>query len=189
MHWGDRIPDVGNRSGEASLGLWDFAPEVGSLPLQYLEPLVDLLSRHTSTPDRVWFGVWDGFGGLKIRPGGTAVLTWGRPKPKPRPVRRPPPAPTFELPNRAYYLLSGPLTGVRESMCEGQRWQSANLWWPDDRSWCIVTEIDLEWTYVSGDMVMIQALLDHPFLEALPIQITDRVGLESDGLCPPPLAP
>lgn len=151
-----------------------------------MDALVDVLSRHTTTPDRVWPGVWDGFGGLKIRPGGTAVLEWGRPKAKPRPIRRPPPAPTFQLPNRAYYLLSGPLTGIHESMCDGPVWQSANLCWPEDRSWCIATEIDLEWTYGGGDMVMIQALLDDPLLEAPPIQINDGIGHESDRMCPPP---
>lgn len=188
MQW-HLISGVGYRSGQNSPGLWDLAPEVGSLPRQHMEPLVDLLSRHTSTPDRVWFGVWDGFGGLKIRPGGTAVPEWGQPKPKPRLVRRLPLAPTFQLPKRAYYLLSGPLTGLHESMCEGQRWQSANLCWPEDRSWCIATEIDLEWTYVGGDMVMIQTLLDEPGLEAVPVQITDGIGSESVQPRPPPLAP
>lgn len=95
MHWGHRVSGVGNQSGEDSSGLWDIASDVGSLPLQYMDALVDVLSRHITTPDRVWFGVWDGFGGFRIRPGGTAVLEWGRPKARPRPVRRPSPAPTF----------------------------------------------------------------------------------------------
>lgn len=188
MQW-NGISGIWEHSGETSPGLWDLEPDVGSLPLQYLDHLVDLLSPHTSRPGQVWFGVWDGFGCLKIRPGGTAVLASSGRETKRRSVRKSPSAPTFELPNRAYYLLSGPLAGIRESMCEEPFWQSANLLWPADRSWCVATEIDFTWTYVGGDEALIQALVEDTFLEALPTHINHKITYQADRINPPPAGP
>ena len=44
-------------------------------------------------------------------------------------------------------------------MCEGPLWQSANLWWPEDRAWCVTTDIDFAWTYVGGDRSLIEELI------------------------------
>jgi hypothetical protein len=44
----------------------------------------------------------------------------------------------------------------------------ANLWWPDDRAWCVATEIDLAWTYVGGPAALIGDVLANPHLEAQP---------------------
>jgi hypothetical protein len=45
---------------------------------------------------------------------------------------------------------------------------SPNLWWPDDRAWCIATETDLAWTYVGGSAALISEVLANPRLEAQP---------------------
>jgi hypothetical protein len=147
MQW-PHISGVWEHSGENSPGLWDLEPDVGSLPRRYTDRLRDLLAQYTSTSDQVWFCVWDGFGALKIRPGGGFILTSGRLRRIRRRDRRPPPAPTLQLPDRAYYLFSGPIRGIGESMCE--HWQSTNLLWPEDRAWCVATEIDFAWTYIGG---------------------------------------
>jgi hypothetical protein len=47
-------------------GLWDSEPEQGSLPEKLISALVPVLARHTRTPERCWFGVWDGHGCLAI---------------------------------------------------------------------------------------------------------------------------
>ena len=45
--------------------------------------------------------------------------------------------------------------------------QSANLWWPADRAWCVATEIDFAWTYVGGTRAVVDALLADPRLDAV----------------------
>lgn len=191
MQW-PNISGTWGYSDAESRGLWDLQSEDGSLPRNCAERLRDVLAGYTSTPDRVWFAVWDGFGGLKIRPGGTATLSFG-PEGVQYAVHRPPPgpapAPTFQLPNRDYYLLSGPLEAIGESMCEASMWQSANLWWPDDRAWCVATEIDFSWTYVGGDGPLVEALVSDPSLEILPALIDHAITYEADRINPQPPHP
>jgi hypothetical protein len=40
-------------------------PAEGTLPLDTAIALADVLARHTATPDRCWFAVWEGFGALR----------------------------------------------------------------------------------------------------------------------------
>jgi hypothetical protein len=42
-----------------------------------------------------------------------------------------------------------------------------SCWWPEDRAWCVATEIDFTWTYVGGTRECIQQVIDDPELEAL----------------------
>jgi hypothetical protein len=185
MQW-PHVSGVWEGSGENSPRLWDLEPDVGSLPRRYTDRLCDLLAQYTTTSDRVWFCVWDGFGDLKIHPGGSVLLKSGRPGGKRRRAQQPPPAPTLQLPNRAYYLLSGPIGGIGESMCAG--WQSANLFWPEDRAWCVATEIDFAWTYIGGGEALIQGLINDPALEAMAAQIHNGITYEADRINPPPPA-
>ena len=75
-------------------GVYDVAPAVGSLPEDLAGVLADVLSRHTSTPERCWFAVWEGFGGIR------ADI---------------PAAQRFRLPERAYHLLVGGVGAATES--------------------------------------------------------------------------
>ena len=45
-------------------------------------------------------------------------------------------------------------------------YQSANIVWPDDRSWCLATDIDLNSSYLGGTKALIEAVLRHEALEA-----------------------
>lgn len=69
-------------------------------------------------------------------------------------------------PHRFYHLVQGPVEGIRESFLGpwGNKaiWQSANLWWPNDRAWFVATEIDLMSTYVGGTQAYIDAVLGDP---------------------------
>src|SRR5215472_15685756 len=51
-------------------GVWDHQPEEGSLPEALVPVLTSVLARHTATPGRCWFAVWDGWGA--IEPGVTS---------------------------------------------------------------------------------------------------------------------
>jgi hypothetical protein len=66
------------------LGVCEVAPEIGSLPLELVQPLTTVLARHTTTAERCWFAFWDGFGGLRHE----IAL-----------------APIFAAPHREYHLL------------------------------------------------------------------------------------
>jgi hypothetical protein len=57
----------------------------------------------------------------------------------------------------------------------GER-QVANLWWPQDRAWCVATEIDLAWTYVGGQAGLIRQLLAQTRIEALPAAPDGELG-------------
>jgi hypothetical protein len=73
----------------------------------------------------------------------------------------------FSVPGRDVFLLEGSVTDALITL-EGIDWcfQSAMLWWPDDRAWCVSTEIDFSWTYVGGSQNCIAEVLNDPLLEA-----------------------
>lgn len=94
-------------------------------------------ARHTTTPDCVWFGIWEGHGfENRGTEGQLATL------------------PRFALPHRTYYLLSGhasAATAIEEPGGSG-RWRPPDLWWPDDRSWFVATDVDFWCNYVAGSV-------------------------------------
>lgn len=146
--------------------LWTDEPGPGSLPAELRRALSDVLAAHTSTPDRCWFAVWEGWGGLEVPAG----------------------APKVGTPQRRYYLATGPLSTAHESIFHRFD-RSANLWWPDDRAWCVTTEVDFSWTYVGGTQECIASILAHPGIEALPAQLSDRVTYTGDQINPAPPHP
>jgi hypothetical protein len=147
----------------AQPGVFDHPPLEGSLPRELAERLPGTLSRHTTTPGRCWFAFWYGFGDL------------------PDEARR---APSFETPGRVYHLFAGPAQAVADSVCS-VRYQSANLWWPDDRAWCVATEIDLKTTYIGCSRACRDELLAMSELEAMEIDPSTGIAYLSDSLNPP----
>ena len=131
-------------------------PRMGTLHLEQRRILVDHLRSATTTPDRCWFAMWEGFGGLGDRE-----------------VRE-----RVELPQRKYLLYAGPIDRALESPHPYD--QSPNLWWPDDRAWFVATEIDFDSTFVGGDDRLIAALVTDKRLEALPIALSTRADAAAD---------
>jgi hypothetical protein len=125
------------------------APFTGTLDCGDLRALLDVLAPDTA--GECWFGVWAGFG-------------W---------VPDPPPAPLLALPERPLLLYRGPPEAAT-ALCEPFE-QSPTLWWPDDRAWCVASEIDFHSTCVGGSRRLIDRLLGDPRLEALEVAVTDRV--------------
>jgi hypothetical protein len=66
---------------------------------------------------------------------------------------------------RDYVLYAGPLSAVT-SFYWGH-WDSVNIWWPEDRKWCVATDIDLDSTYVGGSEACIEALVNDAWFEVL----------------------
>lgn len=146
---------------------WRSAPEEGSLDQSSAGALAEILRGHTQTPDRCWFAIWDG---------------WGSVRPE---IKR---APTFELPGRRYYLLEGALDAISVTASVPEwSYQSASLWWPDDRAWCVATEVDLESTYVGGTAACIDTIIGQPILESMKVQVTHGMTWAADTLNPNPL--
>jgi hypothetical protein len=143
--------DLGDLTNWASGTL---APDLASI-------LVTALARHTRTPDRCYFAVWEGFGGLS------------------RDVAL---APTFTLPNRRYHLLAGPVDAARVSVLGDMRDQSPNIWWPEDRGWCVATEIDLQSTYVGCSAECLSEITSLDGVEAWAVPPETGVTFDSDTL-------
>jgi hypothetical protein len=125
-------------------------PQIGTLHPADADALAGMLAQHTSTPDRCWFCTWEGWGSVVLDDG-----------------------PRVELPGRNYALFVGPLAAL-PSLMDAQADHSPNLWWPDDRAWCVATEIDLAWTYVGGSAALISDVLANPRLESQPASPDDN---------------
>jgi hypothetical protein len=92
--------------------------------------------------------------------------------------------PRVRLPQRSYFLLQGPLDAAMELgwMLDVSHFspQSPNLFWPNDHSWCVATEIDLDSSYVGGSKELVQRLVADEELEALVAAPEDPVDSRSD---------
>ena len=137
---------------------WDGAPAEGHLPVAVAGLLASLLGRHTTTPDACWFGRWDGFGYDEPRLEGLPRLSLAG--------------------GHDVVLVRGTVADVVRNLAPEPHEQSANLWWPADQAWCVVTDIDLMSTYVGGSTACISDLLATPGLEVLPAVPDDRVAID-----------
>jgi hypothetical protein len=110
--------------------LWSSHPEIGRMPRDIATRLMQTLRLHTSSSDRCWFAIWEGWGDLNIIDGTV---------------------PKVLVPQREMFLFNGTIDDVLKSPVDPLHgYRSPNLWWPEDRSWCVATEIDFPWTYIGG---------------------------------------
>jgi hypothetical protein len=154
---------TGRSQYDSQPGIYEMAPRIGSLPRELVRPLLSVLSAHTASPARCWFAVWVGLGSL-------------------RPELRY--APTFAPPHREYALLEGRVDCALENFAEPRSYQSPTIWWPDDRAWCVATEVDLNTTYVGCSEPCRDDLLLQPELEAFAIDPKYGIDWRSDRLNP-----
>ncbi len=138
--------------------VWDDGPSEGHLPVAVAARLAEVLARHTATPADCVFGRWDGFG-------------YDLPSPEvpPRLLLRG---------EQDVVLVRGPIDAAARNLAPEPHEQSANLWWPADRSWCVVTDIDLMSSYVGGSAACIAELLARPGLEVAPATPGDPVAVD-----------
>jgi len=54
------------------------------------------------------------------------------------------------------------------------RQEAPNYIWPDDKTWIVATEIEGFSTYVGAPKKQIDQILESPFFEAFPCELTDR---------------
>ncbi|HUG84605.1 MAG TPA: hypothetical protein VMM13_08560 [Euzebya sp.] len=133
--------------GPPQLEGWQ-SPAQGRLDQRTAAGLVAVLQSATDTPANVFVGVWTGWGGF--------------------PYQRFPGAAVIPTEARGHRLLRGPLTGVLQPVSDrSDEVETSGIWWPADRAWVVVTEIDFEWTFVAGSEALVEELASHPDLEVL----------------------
>ena len=130
------------------------APLRGSLTEEQNIALAEVLAGFTTLPDKVWYCLWEGYGCPEL----------------PAPGQGPP---RVHLEHEDCLLFTGPIT-ASSSLQPGWA-QSPTLWWPDDRTWCVSTPVDGFSTYVGGSAPCLNALVNDPRLEILPIQIDQPI--------------
>lgn len=106
---------------------------------EQVDALLPILARHTNSTSG-WFLLWDGFGDTD-----------------PRPFRD---QPKVDHQWRSYHLMSGPLAAYPEIA------NTPSYYWPEDRAWCVATDIDFAWAYVSGTTACIDEVTSKPVLDA-----------------------
>jgi hypothetical protein len=165
MQWPSITGDWRYYSRDAQPGLWDLTPTEGSLPRPQIERLIALLGKHTASADRCWFAVWDGYGTLSVAPEGI---------------------PRVEMPQRPMLLFAGALSAAATSLAEDPWEQSPSLWWPDDRAWCVATDVDLMTTYIAANRKCIEDLTADAALEVLEVTIDQGITFGADKINPQP---
>ena len=154
---------------------WGTHPRVGHLPDEECMALTRILSAFTSTSESCYFCVWKGYGGMDTH-------YRGKPKVKTEP-------------GWEYWLFRGPIHGAISGLHPTS--EPANIWWPEDRAWCVVTHVDFPETYVGGTQACIDRILIHSnwywgnkssmrfsSLEALQISLDARVDAQGDSINP-----
>lgn len=173
----------------AGVAPWVAEPNQGSLDSDDVIALADFLANFTDTPQRCFFAVWEGYG--QFTPGATAMVcsfseSGAEPKvPLPEPQFPVPPAEVLTAERltgvgRDYVLYAGPLSAV--TSFHVNLWDPPNIWWPEDRKWCVATDIDLDSTYMCASEACIEALANDARFEVLPTTLDAPVYLAADTL-------
>ena len=136
-----RLADLVSAAEREAAGRLAVSLPAGELPYDLLDALVKYLKSVTPSQGLCWFAVWDGYADLP----------------------REPEALNVHLPIREYRLYQGPLA---EAMSLGW-WHPPALWWPEDRSWFVGGDTDLDSTYVGGSEDLIGKLLKADGVEAM----------------------
>lgn len=168
-------------------------PQVGCLSCDRCHLLFAALASRTTTAETCWLGIWEGWG-----IGGTRVASFGGDsegaefKARQQEIerfntaleevqQRVEDAPRFEHPARKYILAKAPL----RSACELGRSPlnvTPSLVWPDDRAWCVGTEIDFDSTLVAASEECVTALLSKDGLEVVRVEPNGRLDIDGDVL-------
>jgi hypothetical protein len=159
------------------------APALGELDLQSLNSLCEVLEDNSQDSKNVFYGLSTIHSGVR-----NAFDT----------------APMFQLPQRDFVILSGPLSAIatvgfagtsgtsvkfrepEEAATEAPMHSSSftrispNLIWPSDHNWFVATEYEFDSTLIGGSSILIADLIDQAHLETWIIQPEDSLSYEGD---------
>jgi hypothetical protein len=182
-------------------------PFVGGLDLVQLRLLCEILAGHTSTPSSCWLTVWVGFGDLPRK--------WSRTAPRVvQPGREyyiferaldevvefsrqvedagwdqdplPPSMAHLQAEIATASADRPPAPAPREDAEKDDLIRSPNQWWPQDRAWCVASEIDFDSTLVAGSQDLVTELVAHPGIEAFQVAPGDDLSINGDRINPLP---
>ncbi len=145
-----------------------------------LSAAVEVLSRHTSTPDAYYFCLWDGWGSdddsggsalIDIDSGSTlesyAAARPGVAPPSPSSVHS---EPKVVIPNRAYFLFEVSEV-VDRDFSPGRLWPDLPepaFIWPADHAWCLANDVDPHWAGIGAEASAIDDLVADSRLDVVP---------------------
>lgn len=124
-------------------GVWDAPPEQGTLPRRLGHTLRRALTRGRAD-EPVFAGIWEGW----------AAAAWLRPLPTPHVT-------AFERTYMVFEVHASQLSASIDDIGH----QAPNLWFPADRGWLLVTDIDDWSTFVGANAEMIDVLVALPGVE------------------------
>ncbi len=144
---------------EVAIENWDLEasePAPGRLSIHDAKRLIAVLAAYTSTPNDVYYLVWTG---------------WPQPN-----LSEMSNAPRLQIVDREMVLLHGSISdavtdfGDHASPFFGLNWRtrvSPTMWWPSDRAWAVVSDIDSQWTVVCGSAQCLASLAAEPELDVV----------------------
>jgi hypothetical protein len=150
-------------------GLWDRPPEPDSLPPRPTRVLCELLAGFTRSAGCCWCAVWEGYASM-VGLRSDATL------------------PRLEVWNRPMIVACGPLDAVPKlSFTDGfadaaESYRSPGLWWPDDRAWCVATDVDMRETYLGASAACVDRLLADERLEVMRVTAEQDITWDSDAI-------
>ena len=194
-----RWDEVANRTGHVmhptaqfSRFRWPHSPPERQLDRIEASCLIDVLRGQTTTHADCWFAIWHGYGELSGAVGFLHLRRRGlrgwlaRRKQQRQRLEAPPglaDAPTVTLPSREYYLYGGGIDTVPHFEFMTGSVQTPNMWWPQDRSWFVGTEVDFDSTLVACGDPCAESLLASD-LEVLEVAPEDRIDIAGDRINP-----
>lgn len=154
-------------------------PRQGTLTPADSGNLIDILRTYTATPESCWFCLGSMYGyepvvvladGMRrydlMNPPEGGRLVVETPMPKEAYARS-----KLQLSNTTYLLYRGPIATALTGYPGRPLNKTANLWWPEDRAWCVGTHPELLWTYVAGSEELVSRLVAESALEV--VQVTE----------------
>jgi hypothetical protein len=164
---------------------WGELPEEDSIPQGLRARLVEILRNFTRTGDRCWFCIWEGYG---VWFGSQELTSYSdmsrsavrarereaiRRAERQRAVLDQIPKASIMGGERRCFVFTGSIDTIPDLTIGG--WShTPNWWWPDDRAWIVVSELDAPSTYVGGSEALVQAILNEPQIEAVNSHPEDR---------------
>lgn len=142
-----------------------FAPPPAETPPEIVTLLAAQLSPYTTTPDKCWFALWEGYGDLFPSEPGSFYDGPAR----------------VVLPARTYLLYSGPVEAAT-AFARPTSPHSPTLWWPEDLAWFVGSDPDLDSTYLGADDSAVDGVVSLPGIEAIRTVPGQRVTFDSDDL-------
>lgn len=77
-------------------------------------------------------------------------------------------------------LYHGELAEVEELAKRDHLYGTPSYWWPEDKSWCLYTDIDMNFSLIGGSPELIEALFADDFLECIECDTATRIDNLAD---------